>query len=130
MGTNIYVYGEGQGQTSAVFWQFCWYLIPFYLTWVPYVALQFSWASGTAYSTFSFVMVACTLVPLQGLCNSIIYFRKRARARIQEITVRMQHKVRETTGRISSWLHSMYHSLVALRAGGAELDLAEDAQRD
>merc|ERR1712176_185705 len=62
--TNIYVYGEGQGQTSAVFWQFCWHLIPFYLTWVPYVALQYTWGSGSAYSDYAFVMTACTLVPL------------------------------------------------------------------
>ena len=129
---NIYAHGGVQGQTSAVFRQSCWYLVPFYLTWVPYIALQYTWASRSGYSSYGFVVTACTLVPLQGFWNCVVYIRNssRLRAKLQKITTRMQHNVRETTARISSWLHSMYHSVVALRAGGAGSDLAEDAPGD
>lgn len=129
---NIYAHGGGQGQTSAVFRQSCWYLVPFYLTWVPYVALQYTWASRRGYSRYGFAVTASTLVPLQGFWNCVVYIRNssRLRAKLQKITTRIQHNVRETTARISSWLHSMYHSVVALRAGDAGSDLAEDAPGD
>ena len=81
----------GNSMSSAVFGQSIWYLLSFYLTWPPYLALQYYWASGSGYSSYPFVLFACTLVPLQGFWNCVGYFRKRA-----------NRKLREVGGRISS----------------------------
>merc|ERR1712194_589226 len=40
--------------TKAVFWQSFWYLMVFYLTWPPYLVLQYLWSSGKAYSMVLF----------------------------------------------------------------------------
>merc|ERR1712037_502899 len=93
---NSYAWGGGQGQTPKAFRQSCYYLLPFYLTWVPYLALQFTWASGTGYSDFGFVIIACTLVPLQGFWNGVVYFRVRATAAIQEISTRIFNGLRSS----------------------------------
>merc|ERR1712194_775174 len=75
--SNSYAGGGQNSMSSATFYQSACYLVPFYLTWLPYLALQFMWASGSGYSAYEFVVIACTLVPLQGFWNAIIFFRKR-----------------------------------------------------
>ena len=64
---------------SIVFWQSFWYLISFYLTWPPYLALQYLWAAGSGYSNYGFTLFACSLVPLQGFWNCVVFFRVRAK---------------------------------------------------
>ena len=66
---------------SIVFWQSFWYLVSFYLTWPPYLALQYLWAAGSGYSNYGFTLFACTLVPLQGFWNCVVFFRVRAKAK-------------------------------------------------
>ena len=68
-----------QSMASIVFWQSFWYLISFYLTWPPYLALQYLWAAGSGYSNYGFTLFACTLVPLQGFWNCFVFFRVRAK---------------------------------------------------
>lgn len=59
------------------FWQSLYYLGAFYLTWPPYLALQFMLASGYAYSHYGFFLFAGTVVPLQGFWNFLVYSRTR-----------------------------------------------------
>jgi len=59
------------------FWQSLYYLGAFYLTWPPYLALQFMLASGSAYTNYGFFLFAGTLVPLQGFWNFLVYARTR-----------------------------------------------------
>ena len=108
--------GQGNPMSAAVFWQSCWYLLPFYLTWLPYVALQFMWSSGTGYSAYGFVMLACTLVPLQGFSNCMVYFHKR-----------LHKKLRAVTHGVSSRFQSMWHSMTTRGTGAAESNTGEDA---
>jgi len=63
--------------TTKVFWQSFWYLMAFYMTWPPYLALQYLWASGRAYSMYGFILYAGTVVPLQGFWNFFVYVRPR-----------------------------------------------------
>ncbi|KAL3779349.1 hypothetical protein HJC23_007479 [Cyclotella cryptica] len=49
----------------------------FYIAWVPYLALQFMWASGRAFSSYGFVLFAASSVPLQGFLNCIVYMKPR-----------------------------------------------------
>jgi len=91
---NYFVGGE-QGLTWAAFRVSVYYLIPFYLTWIPYVALQYMWALDSGYSNYGWIVTAFTLVPLQGFWNSVVYFVPSGRARA---------KVREIITTISSWL--------------------------
>ena len=65
-------------------------LFAFYVTWVPYLALQFVWAAGQGYSSYSFILFACTLTPLQGFWNAFVYFRRRAKKRIAEGLTRIR----------------------------------------
>ncbi len=60
---------------ATVFWQSFWYLMVFYLTWPPYLALQYLWSSGKAYSMYGLVLFAGTVVPLQGFWNCIAFKR-------------------------------------------------------
>lgn len=43
-----------------------WFLTSFYITWVPYLALQYVWSSGDAYGKYGFILFAGISVPLQG----------------------------------------------------------------
>ena len=70
--------------SSTVVWQSFWYLLSFYLTWPPYLALQYLWAAGGGYSAYGFVLFACTLVPLQGFWNMVVFFRVRAKRKANE----------------------------------------------
>lgn len=71
--------GTGGRQTlsSQVFWQSFFYLFAFYLTWPPYLALQYAWAGGSALTNYGLVLTAATLVPLQGFWNMLVYIRPR-----------------------------------------------------
>jgi len=98
--SNAHAFGGGQGNPMSVatFWQSYWYLWPFYLVWLPYVALQFTWASGSGYSNYYFIMAASVLVPLQGFLNAVVYFRKRAKRKLLKVIARL-----------SSWLGPTQH---------------------
>lgn len=63
--------GEANVRTlsTKVFWQSFWYLMGFYMTWPPYLALQFLWSSGKAFTNYDFILYAGTVVPLQGVWN-------------------------------------------------------------
>lgn len=70
----------GAGRTSLskkVFWQSCFYLMAFYIVWPVYLALQFAWASGYAFTNYGFILAAGTMVPLQGFWNMLVYIRPR-----------------------------------------------------
>jgi len=81
---------ESNRQTisSVVFWQSIWYLLSFYLTWPPYLALQYLWAGGSGYSSYGLVLVASTLVPLQGFWNCVVFFRVRAKKKMAHVMSR------------------------------------------
>jgi hypothetical protein len=36
------------------------------MTWPAYLALQFSWSAGAAFTNYNFILFAGTVVPLQG----------------------------------------------------------------
>eukprot|EP00956_Cyclotella_meneghiniana_P012895 scaffold18393_cov39-Cyclotella_meneghiniana.AAC.1 len=57
----------------------------FYMTWVPYLALQYSWAAGTAFTHYYFVLYAGTVVPLQGAWNCFNYARTRQLKHAREL---------------------------------------------
>jgi len=78
--TKTYGLRASRCVSRAVFWQSFFYLISFYLTWVPYLALQFSWADSQDYFyRYGLTLFASTMVPLQGFWNSIVYFRLRVK---------------------------------------------------
>lgn len=83
--------------SAVVVWQSLWYLMSFYLTWPPYLALQYLWAAGKGYSSYGFTLFACTLVPLQGFWNSVVYFRVRVKKMVSEAASNM------LTGSNMSW---------------------------
>merc|ERR1719401_1219137 len=70
-----------QSMSSKMFWQSFWYLVAFYLTWVPYLGLQFAWSVNQEYGNYAWVITASTLAPLQGFSNFLVYFRRRAKKR-------------------------------------------------
>lgn len=86
---------------STVLGQSIWYLMSFYLTWVPYLALQYSWAAGTGYSSYGFVLFACTLVPLQGFWNCVVYFRLRVTRKIGGAISAISNMVESRAGDLS-----------------------------
>ena len=63
--------------SGKVFWQSFWFLMAFYGTWPPYLALQYAWASGAAFSHYGFILFAGIVVPLQGFWNFFVYGRTR-----------------------------------------------------
>ena len=63
--------------SSRVFWQSFWYLMAFYLTWPLYLALQYAWSGGVAFTRYGFILTAGTMVPLQGFWNMLVYIRPR-----------------------------------------------------
>jgi len=70
--------GNGrQSLTSQIFWQSFWYLMAFYLTWPPYLALQYAWAGGRSFTNYGLILTAATMVPLQGFWNLLVYLRPR-----------------------------------------------------
>ena len=85
--------------SSIVFWQSFWYLISFYLTWPPYLALQYLWAAGSGYSNYGFTLFACTLVPLQGFWNSFVFFRVRAKKGLSDSLIFVSRSVSRSLSR-------------------------------
>jgi len=71
--------------SRAVFWQSIWYLCSFYLTWPPYLALQYVWSSGS-YSAYGFVLFAGALVPMQGFWNCVAFKRNQIKRVINNVT--------------------------------------------
>ena len=55
------------------------------MTWVPYLALQYSWAAGTAFTHYYFILFAGTVVPLQGVWNCFNYARTRQLKHAREL---------------------------------------------
>ena len=55
------------------------------MTWVPYLALQYSWAAGTAFTRYYFILYAGTVVPLQGVWNCFNYARTRQLKHAREL---------------------------------------------
>ena len=55
------------------------------MTWVPYLALQYSWSAGTAYTRYYFILLAGTAIPLQGVWNCFNYARTRQLRHAREL---------------------------------------------
>ena len=72
---------QKRSKTSMVLSQSISYLTSFYLVWPPYVALQWSWAAGVSYNNYWLILIAGSLVPLQGFCNCVTYLRPRLKHR-------------------------------------------------
>ncbi|KAL7545981.1 hypothetical protein ACHAWF_009330, partial [Thalassiosira exigua] len=98
--------GAGEGAANSlstkVFWQSFWYLMAFYMTWPPYLALQYLWASGRGFENYSFILFAGTVVPLQGAWNCFVYTRNRQLKALRE----------NATGIISKFLSRMSDEIV------------------
>jgi len=63
--------------STMVFEQACWFTGAFYITWVPYLAMQYMWSSGQAFTKYGFILYAASTVPLQGFWNFVVYARPR-----------------------------------------------------
>eukprot|EP00956_Cyclotella_meneghiniana_P018264 scaffold30292_cov26-Cyclotella_meneghiniana.AAC.1 len=71
-------YTGGETRLSKkLFKQSCWFIFAFYITWVPYLTLQYMLSSGTGYDSYGLILSSATLVPLQGFWNSFVYIRPR-----------------------------------------------------
>mmetsp|Transcript_11257 Transcript_11257/g.24380 ORF Transcript_11257/g.24380 Transcript_11257/m.24380 type:complete len:290 (+) Transcript_11257:2-871(+) len=68
---------NGNTLSLSVFKQARWFVGAFYITWVPYLALQYTWSSGKAFTGYGFIISAGSLVPLQGFWNYVVYIRPR-----------------------------------------------------
>lgn len=55
------------------------------MTWPPYLALQYLWASKKAYTNYNFILYAGTVVPLQGVWNWFVYARNRQLKGVRQI---------------------------------------------
>lgn len=55
------------------------------MTWTPYLALQYFWASQKAYTHYGFILYAGTAVPLQGAWNCFNYMRTRQLRHAREL---------------------------------------------
>ncbi|KAL7488284.1 hypothetical protein ACHAW6_013868 [Cyclotella cf. meneghiniana] len=69
--------GGGNKLSKMVFKQAMWFVAAFYITWVPYLVLQYMWSSGKGYNIYGLTLAAATLVPLQGFWNCFVYCRPR-----------------------------------------------------
>lgn len=70
-------YASRSNVCSSVFKQACFFTGAFYFTWVPYLALQYMWSSGKAFSVYGFILYAASTVPMQGVFNFLVYIRPR-----------------------------------------------------
>ena len=104
--------------SSTVFWQAMWYLLSFYLTWPPYLALQICWISGRSYSNYPLIVCACTLVPLQGFWNSLGYFRKRTSSNLSQTTANILNSIAQL---LPSFQSTQSTAMPKSRASGAEV---------
>jgi len=62
-------------KTERVFWKSFYYLMAFYVTWLPYLVLQFMLANKKAYTSYGLFLTAGILVPLQGFWNFLAHIR-------------------------------------------------------
>jgi len=62
-------------KTERVFWKSFYYLMAFYVTWLPYLVLQFMLANKKAYTSYGLFLTAGILVPLQGFWNYLAHIR-------------------------------------------------------
>jgi hypothetical protein len=69
--------GGSNKLSKMVFKQALWFVGAFYITWGPYLALQYLWSSGTGYNIYGLTLAAATMVPLQGFWNFWVYARPR-----------------------------------------------------
>mmetsp|Transcript_38457 Transcript_38457/g.38825 ORF Transcript_38457/g.38825 Transcript_38457/m.38825 type:complete len:126 (+) Transcript_38457:1139-1516(+) len=76
----------------------------FYMTWTPYLALQFLWASKKAFGNYSFILYAGTVVPLQGVWNFFVYARNR---QLQSLSTELSAWSTEISSRISTRISSI-----------------------
>ncbi len=88
--------------STQVFWQSFGYLMAFYLTWTPYLALQYTWSSGRGFSNYGLILAAGTMVPLQGLWNFFVYVRPRFLQFLEPI----HPGISSTLDRIRRWLRA------------------------
>lgn len=88
--------GTGNAQnrlSSRVFWQSIWYLGAFYLTWPPYLALQYMWAADNYFTEYGLILSAGILVPLQGFWNFLVYVRPRHMKQLRKSTVELRSQL-------------------------------------
>jgi hypothetical protein len=69
--------GGSNKLSNMVFKQAMYFVGAFYLTWVPYLVLQYMWSRGTGYNIYGLTLAASTMVPLQGFYNFLVYARPR-----------------------------------------------------
>jgi len=62
-------------KSEKVFWKSFYYLMGFYLTWIPYLVLQFRLSNKKAYTNYGLFLIAGILVPLQGFWNFLAHIR-------------------------------------------------------
>ena len=82
--------------TMMAFEQSCWFVGAFYVTWVPYLTLQYMLSSGKGYNNFGLIISAATLVPLQGFWNSFVYIRVRYLSSIASRAHRISERISGT----------------------------------
>ena len=85
--------------SGKVFWQSFWFLMAFYGTWPPYLALQYAWASGAAFSHYGFILFAGIVVPLQGFLE---FLRLRPHEVLEEGPIQASHIF--IVGDAASWI--------------------------
>merc|ERR1712087_58065 len=87
-----------------------------------YLALQYAWAAGVGYSQYGFVLFACTLVPLQGFWNSVVFFRIRAKKKVGEAVSEVKSRSSLlAASRLSRYSSQQRSSYVTPNAGDGSL---------
>lgn len=69
--------GGSNKLSKMVFQQALLFVGAFYITWVPYLTLQFLLSSGTGFEIYGLFLAAATMAPLQGFWNFVVYARPR-----------------------------------------------------
>jgi hypothetical protein len=59
---------HGGRMTIMVFRKACWFVGAFYVTWLPYLSLQYAWSFGKAYDAYGFILASGTMVSFVRLC--------------------------------------------------------------
>mmetsp|Transcript_12998 Transcript_12998/g.25311 ORF Transcript_12998/g.25311 Transcript_12998/m.25311 type:complete len:832 (+) Transcript_12998:115-2610(+) len=98
--------------SRMVFKQALWFTGAFYVTWVPYLAMQYMWTTGTAFYVYGFILYAASSVPLQGFWNFVVYVRPRYLndAKASRLTAPIRSRattLRTSIGRLSSSLRHL-----------------------
>jgi len=111
----------GPSLQSKVFWQSFWYLMSFYMTWPPYLVLQYLWASGQEYDNYGLILCAGMVVPLQGFWNFFVYARNR---QMKRASARMTLSLETLC--CSILCHSTGHKSKAQNTSPSELSISQD----